>query len=130
MAATHFCCSNYNLSRSIFFIYRIYTNNLSSLKASAFFNPPGNAITSYDYSRIYFVIYVSQINCMPDLPVTLGSSSVIGFIEAKVTSIPALRRTSIIATVSISSHPSPTGINKDLFIIILLRMQSLQLPNI
>ena len=92
------------------------TSNLSSLNASAFFNPPGNAITSYYYSRIYFVIYVSHINYIPDLPVTLGSSLVIGFIEAKVTSIPARLRTSIIATVSISSQPSLTGTNTDLFI--------------
>lgn len=35
--------------------------------------------------------------------------------EAKVTSIPALLKMSITATVSISSHPSPTGTKTDLF---------------
>jgi hypothetical protein len=41
----------------------------------------------------------------------------IGLIDANVTSIPALLSISMTATVSISSHPSPTGTRTDLFYI-------------
>lgn len=61
---------------------------------------------------------------IPDLPITTGGLSYsIGLIEANVTSIPALLKMSIIATVSISSHPSATGTKTDLFIILLLLLE-------